>query len=121
MPSKGKVLHYLGEYLQITMTWVYTQIKYNAHYEHLIATQHTANLDIFPTQHILSLENFSRKRQLYNKALYRITGYYPDFLKEFRPEKPNLVQAHFGHYGFKALGLKRQLNIPMATFFFLQN
>ncbi len=114
-PDDKCVLHYLGEYLKVTMTWVYNQIQYNNEYRHQVVTQSTENLDIFPTENIYSLDSLSSARQIYNKVAYRLRGYYPDFASQ---NKPSLIQAHFGHYGYKALGLKRKMNVPLATFFY---
>ena len=119
------IAHMIPEYLGHTLNWVYTQLKHVTRYTPYIITQRTMNLDAYPLECIFVSRNpkTAAKAESYYPRLVRRLGFLPsvDFrcysaaLREF---PPLLLHAHFGSYGFFALGLKKKHKLPLVTRFY---
>jgi colanic acid/amylovoran biosynthesis glycosyltransferase len=116
--SKPVVAHFIQDYLKPTTNWIYGQIVANEAFEPLVLTKQLMNLDLFKVKKIVSIDQLHPVEKLLNNASYRVRHYHPLFLKTCRENSAALIHAHFGHIGYKALGLKRKLGIPLVTTFY---
>lgn len=112
-------VHYAREYLAQTTTWIYGQIKHNTNYKPIVLSNKIMNLDQFPCSDIYSLKSDLQKWHQYgNKIGYFFTGYYPYFRKQAEKHHPDIIHAHFGNIGYKAISLSKKLNVPLITTFY---
>ena len=116
------VIHYKSDpYLPITETWIYGQIKNLKTYKPVVYCYGTDNLDIYPVEHIRSLEFKKPARgafAFFNKRLNRIFISYPFFKKSLLEDKPDLVHAHYGTSGYDFLRLAKIFRLPLITTFY---
>ncbi len=116
--KNNKVAHYIQDYLRLTTIWIYSQIDKNTEYQHVVLAHNADNLDRFPVEKIYIASQQGPIPKRLDKLIYRIRGYLPTFCKTLKKENPNLIHAHFGHIGYKAVGLKKKLGIPLVTTFY---
>ena len=117
-PSKPVVAHFIQDYLRSTTNWIHGQIMANLEYEPVVLAKRLMNPEQFKVKKIVSLENLASISKAFNRLVFRLLGYYPLYLKTCREMSVSIIHAHFGHIGFKALGLKRRLKIPLVTTFY---
>jgi colanic acid/amylovoran biosynthesis glycosyltransferase len=112
-------LHYIQDYLDQTLTWIYGQISHNKEYRHIVAAQKTKNLNQFPLDEIYCLKkDLSKPALLYNNLIYRLFQNYPFFHKIIKQTNARVIHAHFGNVGYKAIGLSQHHKIPLITSFY---
>ncbi|MGG2973685.1 glycosyltransferase [Geobacillus stearothermophilus] len=124
--SKETVAIYQQEYLTISMTFIYRQLKgLDEEFKLLVMANRLNNVDIFPWEYIYSQPKTSFKEKAINK-LYRLIkskyaalsnqqyNYYKNVLIN---ENVKLVHAHFGPSGLEILPLVKELNIPLLVTF----
>ncbi len=61
--------------------------------------------------------NSGKKTQLFDEALFKVSGYSPKFYKYVQDIKPKLIHAQFGLSGALILPLARTLKIPLIVHF----
>ena len=61
--------------------------------------------------------NSGKKTQLFDEALFKVSGYSPKLYKYVRDTKPKLIHAQFGLSGALILPLARMLKIPLIVHF----
>ncbi len=116
---KKKVVHFTQDYLKLTATWIYGQIANNSNYEHVVFAHNVENEDKFPVEKIYSLQqNLNKREKFFNKLSYKLFKSIPYFQQKIKTVKPDLIHAHFGNIGFKALKLAVSNNIPLVTTFY---
>ncbi|TAJ15256.1 glycosyltransferase [Marinilabiliaceae bacterium JC017] len=113
------VVHYIQDYLDQTLTWIYGQINHNSQYKHVVVAKKTKNVDQFPLDEVYCLKDqLSGSALLYNRIISSISKNYPFFHKVVKNSKAKVIHAHFGHVGYKAIGLSQQHKIPLITSFY---
>lgn len=116
--TKPVVAHLIQDYLRHTTNWIYGQIVANHEFEHLVLAKRVLNLDQFKVKKIVALQTLPRLTRFWNEIIYRLFGHQPAFVRACQREKVALIHAHFGHIGFKAIGLKQKLGVPLVTTFY---
>jgi glycosyltransferase involved in cell wall biosynthesis len=124
--SKETVAIYQREYLTISMTFIYRQLKgLDEEFKLLVMANRLNNVDIFPWEYIYSQPKTSFKEKAINK-LYKLIkskyaalsnqqyNYYKNVLIN---ENVKLVHAHFGPSGLEILPLVKELGIPLLVTF----
>lgn len=111
-------LHYIREYLEQTTTWIYGQIKHNTAYKPVVLAGKTLNLDQFPCSDLYCLSNLNKLQRTGNNLIHKLTGNYPFFVEQARKHKPDVIHAHFGNIGYKAIPLSKKLGVPLVTTFY---
>jgi len=91
-------------------------MRANESFTPVVLTRHLQNEELFPVTRIYSLDRVSGAARFFNQASYRLRGYYSLFAAAAPDAK--LIHAHFGHIGYKALGLARKLRVPLITTFY---
>jgi len=114
-----KILHFIsGPYLPMSQNWIYWQIVNLEGYEPVVYCYRTENLDLFSLNTVRSLEvkyhcNFLSV--IIDKLIRRLPVL---FLFALLRDKPDIIHAHFGNSGFRALILKKFSNLPLVTTFY---
>src|SRR3989344_2538530 len=130
------VLHLIDIYLPIPNTFIYNQVRYLKKYNGLFLVNKIENLDNFPYEkkkiikfpYLLIKDRFyflhnSKKELLFNSSfgiLNKVMSKY--FTKDIKDKiKKNnifLLHAHFGTNGASFLNLKKELKLPLITYFY---
>ena len=115
-----RVVHFVsGDYLPVTETWIYGQIKYLGRYRAIVYTHQTKNLEIYPIANIRAIwEDLGHIERFINKKWNGLFHYYPYFYKMLKLDKPSVIHAHFGVGGYEFLHLKKMAPVPMITTFY---
>jgi len=124
--SKETVAIYQQEYLTISMTFIYRQLKgLNEKFKLLVMANRLNNVDIFPWEYIYSKPKTSFKEKAINK-LYKLIKYkyaalsnqqYNYYKNLLIKENVKLVHAHFGPSGLEILPPVKELKIPLLVTF----
>ncbi len=114
--SKPIAAHFVQDYLIATTQWIYGQIRANAEFTPIVLARHKVNPEAFPVDKLYSMDELPAWQRALDELHFRTRGYSRFFAQ--RLQKPSLIHAHFGHIGFKALGLARRFNIPLITSFY---
>ena len=114
--SKPIAAHFVQDYLIATTQWIYGQIRANAEFTPIVLARHKVNPEAFPVDKLYSMDELPAWRRALDELHLRTRGYSRFFAQ--RLQNPSLIHAHFGHIGFKALGLARRFNIPLITSFY---
>ena len=112
--SKPFIAHLINRYLNITETFIYEYLSNLKRFTPVVLTNETANLDLFPYNHLYATKNSSQHylqyfkfylyRKLFNRELY--------FEYMLSTMKVKVLHAHFGPAGVGALKLKNKFNLP---------
>lgn len=113
---KTVIFYIAGQYLPITETWIYSQLKTLTEYQPIVYCHGTANLDIYPTENVRPLNC-----TFFNLVWNKIFKFYPLFIFYLLKDKPDLIHAHFGLSGYEFLKLKQMFKIPLITSFYGQD
>ena len=110
--------HLLGSYLRLTENWIYHQIRFARRVQSVVLAKRTENLDRFALDSVYALRRLSAPRRYWNTLARAVLGYEPFFREVCRAEEVQLLHAHFGYRGGKALGLAQTLRVPLVTSFY---
>ncbi len=114
-----RVAHYSPDYLSLTKTWLYAQIANLSRFEPFVLCRITENLDRFPTESVFSFhDSLSWPMKRYYRLRSRRNYYNLYFESVVRSQRPALLHAHFGNYGYHILPLARKLGLPLVTSFY---
>ncbi len=112
------VAHCANPFLPLTTVWMYDQIRTLKHYQPVVLTQMVQNRDLFPFDHVLSVESLPYwKRQGY-RVLRKIWGTYAGYTPWLKEMDAVLIHAHFGQEGYRCLSAKQGAGLPMVTTFY---
>ncbi|MHC4718483.1 MAG: glycosyltransferase [Planctomycetota bacterium] len=112
------VAHCATPFLNLTMTWVYGQIRHHSRYRAVVLTQEARNRGAFPVDNLQDAAGWPLPRRLANRAARRLTGQYAFYGGILRREGAVLVHAHFGQEGYRCLGARRHADVPLVTTFY---
>lgn len=124
--NKYMIAHSIPNYLFITGSWFYELLINYKKFKPIVITNYTQNMDLFPFEHVYSLNvrNFNYESlfvKLYNYIINKKLikrkrlEYFSELLNK---KKVFLLHSHFGNEGFDNIGLKQKLEIPMITSFY---
>ena len=106
---RRKVAHVIGVWLGRTETWLYSEVtKVGELWEPWVATNRTMNIIEFPYDKIFSVrDDCGYYRWLFETLLVRTSLYrqYPSIIKFIKDLNPSIIHSHFGHVGWKNLGI----------------
>jgi len=115
--TRRTILHCITEFLPRTQTWMYSQLKWNEDFRHVVLCRRRFHPDEFPWDEVIV-----------RSGAGGIRGRLRDYLKEkdpperdgtaIRAASPRLVHAHQGWEGYRALDLVRDLRVPLVTTFY---
>ncbi len=121
--SKPLAVHYIQDYLIPTTQWIYGQIRSNPEFEPLVLSRHLVNPEKFPVENIVAIDQMPAASRKVDELIARLCGFSRFFEKgvlniQSTGKNVALIHAHFGHIGYKALGLAQRLNLPLITSFY---
>ena len=124
-------------YLPITNTFIYDEIKYLKTYEYLFFCKNIENQEVFPIpkEKLIKLPfyAFLKNKYYYEKKNskefflditkprfdFLLWGYFKkQLLPLIKKHEVQLIQTHFGTGGIAFLRLKKELGLPLVTFFY---
>lgn len=112
------VAHFANPYLPLTTTWIYGQIVHLRRYRPIVLTQCIQHLDQFPVTPIYSAERFPFPKRVIHRILRKVSDRYPFCVDILKRERVDVLHAHFGQEGCRALLAKRRTGLPMVTTFY---
>lgn len=118
--SSRTVGHLKGLYFPLSQNWIHTQIKHLEGWTPIVLAHRTANLDTVEW----IPEYYSRYDYLPwllakgEGAFFRVFGFHPSHYIMARLCTVDVLHAHFGFQGWKALRLKQLLGVPLVTTFY---
>jgi len=114
------VAHLMGTYFKLSQNWIHTQVKYLNDWNPVILTHRTDNLETVSwlPEYFSRCDHLPYTVRKLDGALSRAVGAYPShYLKAIKSDI-DLLHAHFGYQGYRALHLKEKLDIPLVTTFY---
>ncbi|MBN1415296.1 MAG: glycosyltransferase [Bacteroidales bacterium] len=118
MSAKKPCLHYVSNFLPLTMVWIYNILENLQEYDPYVLARKKINRKSFPFEKIKALDDLSLGKQLYHIGISKITRVIPFFLKAAQQIRPDIVHFHLGNIAYKSLPLKRKLAIPGVLSFY---
>jgi colanic acid/amylovoran biosynthesis glycosyltransferase len=115
---QNKAFHYIDNYLAVTTSWIYSQIAFNKSFQQYVFAQKKHQAELFPIENLYSYQDLSGFKKAYNRVIYALFKYYPYCLSVGKAVQPDVIHAHFGNIGYKALKLKEQMGVPMVVTFY---
>jgi len=123
---KPIIAHLIDHFLGISETFIYEYLTHVTRFNQLILTNDIRNDALFPFCNIISNKNVRRFSLWWfingvDYRLHRRNGYFENrryFSQQLKKRRVQLLHAHFGPQGVKALSLKSELNIPLVTTFY---
>ena len=115
LPAVGQIL---TRYLPITGNWIYEQLRRLTRHRAVVITRATENLASFPVSAVHSLADQPALGRAWNRAAGAARGYMPFQLNAARAERVQLLHAHFGPAGARAVPLAKALSVPLVTSFY---
>jgi colanic acid/amylovoran biosynthesis glycosyltransferase len=112
------VAHYVRIYLPLTGSWIHNQLRHLTHWRPVVLCDQIERLDIFPFDPIYSPRRLAKPAHFYQRVMRRLQGYEPFFGKTIRREQVNVLHAHFGHDGYRAMPLAKAYKVPMITTYY---
>jgi colanic acid/amylovoran biosynthesis glycosyltransferase len=112
-----KVAHVRLNFLRITETFIYEEIKNLKKYEPIVFCIKTENLDKFPFKNIRSLSNLNPFSYLFNAGIWLWFKKCPYFVDVIRSESVAILHAQYGREGLYSIHLKEKTKIPLITNF----
>jgi colanic acid/amylovoran biosynthesis glycosyltransferase len=100
------VAYSVSNWLPLTMNWIYTQIKYIEHFEPIILTETTANLDLLPDFPLFEIADRTERIVYSNLRKLGIRTIPPQYSRAIKKYDPKILHSHFGDWGW--------YNIPLA-------
>lgn len=91
--------HISKDFLELTQTFIYQQIMRNDQYRHAVFAQTIMNEKLYPVEKLVTVASQQ------------------DLTEALKEQNIDLLHAHFGPNGLYALEAKKELGIPMVTFF----
>ena len=115
------VAHIRDTYLRQTETFIYDIYKRHKGVRPFFFCEKTANLDQFPAENIVAIEDSGKVSAMKEDVTRRLVGGFPFYAKRAKKLGIELIHAHFGQTGYYALHAKREMNIPLITSFYGQD
>lgn len=116
--SQKCVAHFVGTFLFLHGTWIYSQINSLRSWRALVICGQTQNLDVFPVERLCALERYPLPSRALNRVARRTLGYHPAFAKAIEREGADVIHAHFGPQGYGSLGLAKRTGARLVTTFY---
>jgi colanic acid/amylovoran biosynthesis glycosyltransferase len=104
---KTVVAHFRSCYLNNTETFIYEYISKFKKTKAIFLANRSINLDLFPFRELYVSDKY--------KNIFRNEFFFECILKK---HKARLIHAHFGPEGYKMLGIKKKLKLPLITSFY---
>ena len=117
--SLVRVAHVLHQYLPITENWVAPVVRGAAGVQScVLSICRSTNLDAFPFEPIEAIEALDDGLLLEEARFLQRFGYMRRFRQVAERHGAQVVHAHFGDLGVRAIGLSRRLRVPLVTSFY---
>ncbi len=118
----GTVIHLVDDYLPRSQTFIYQYLSKMRAVHPVVITQNPSNLDLFPLNNVAVISQHQWMYKLRERLIMRLavdflplTNQYVDISRQY---KGDILHAHFGHVGYRALELRRKTNLPLVTTFY---
>jgi colanic acid/amylovoran biosynthesis glycosyltransferase len=118
------VLHSVPIWLAQTENWIYQQIQNLPDtYESHVLCKRVANLDRFPCENLVSLGDYSRLRQIWERGLVwsGLRSHWSVLSDLVRDRRIGLLHSHFGDVGWANAAIARKLGLPHVVTFYGQD
>lgn len=115
------VAHLVTPYLFTTGSWIHAQLVYNREFRPVVLTQRVENREVFPFDPVHDLSGagagIRRPAHLFSKY---VLGSYPaaPYLDLLERERVDLIHAHAGWEGARAVRLARRSGRPFVVSFY---
>lgn len=97
---KGLVLHFIKNYLQLSETFIYDEIRGLKDTNSVVLTENLINKEVFPFEPILTYKNKT------------------EVLKQLKENSIKVIHARFGEGGITIMPLAKKLGVPLITTFY---
>ena len=112
------VAHCASPFLNLTMTWIYGQIRHHRRYRPVVLTQEARNTESFPVDRLHDVAQWPLAVRLVHRGIRRLTGQYSFYYPVILRERAALIHAHFGQEGYRCLDARRRAGLPLVTTFY---
>jgi colanic acid/amylovoran/stewartan biosynthesis glycosyltransferase WcaL/AmsK/CpsK len=118
MSVKKSCLHYVSNFLPLTMVWIYNLLKNLQEYDPYVLTRKKINNQSFPFENIQALNDLHLIDKLYNIGISKLTGVIPFFSNAAGLIRPCIMHFHLGNIAYKLLPFKRKMAVPGVISFY---
>ena len=116
--KKPVIVHSVGIWLPLTMTWVHNQLKYIKAFFPVVFAQATQNLKQFPWDPIYLHSRKSNHLLARGLRKLQVLSKYPVFDDIIKKHHPNILHSHFGDGGWYDLPLARKYRLKHVVTFY---
>lgn len=113
------VAHFIDQYIPVTENWIAPVVRGAAGVRSsVLSVRRPVNVDQFPCGHIEALETLPPETLLEEARLLQRHGHIRHFRTAATRHGAEVIHAHFGDLGVRAIGLSRRLRVPLVTSFY---
>ena len=120
--SRYTVIHLVDDYLPRSQTFIYQYLSKMRAVRPVVITQNPSNQDLFPLDNIAAISQQGWMRKLRERLIMRLAADFLPLTNQYAAiccqYKGNILHAHFGHVGYRALTLKQKTSLPLVTTFY---
>jgi colanic acid/amylovoran biosynthesis glycosyltransferase len=122
LKTQINIAHLVTPYLFHTGSWIYNQIIGVNEVNHFVFTQKKENLEQYPLENVISIENFNLFKRFVNKIYRKITDNYGMFfIAKTTRYNIDIFHAHMGFEGARWLKMVMNSKKPLITSFYGQD
>jgi colanic acid/amylovoran biosynthesis glycosyltransferase len=122
LKTQSSIAHLVTPYLFHTGSWIYNQIINVREFKQFVFTQRKENLDQYPFENVISVEEFNLLKRSINKFYRKITDNYGlFFISEIKKYNIDLFHAHMGFEGARWIKMIIKSRKPLITSFYGQD
>jgi colanic acid/amylovoran biosynthesis glycosyltransferase len=118
--DRMRIAHFINPFLNVTENWIYSQLAWNTHCDHIVLCRSRLNERQFPFDNVRCRYPSPGWRANLDSLVARLRAQYPRawYRRALEREKPRIFHAHFVYEAWRNFGLVRETGLPLVTSFY---
>ena len=116
------VFHLVDEFLPLSQTFIYQYLTKMEQTRPIVLTHKRVNSDLFAFEDVINLNTLPKLKWFSERIFFRtgveLFASSRRTISKLKQFDAQIIHAHFGHVGYRALTFKHRLNLPLITTFY---